>query len=202
MNPWQVLGQPRVIYARREKWLVWSNRRVIVAQIAEKVHARSDRKLSECTVQFVAFGAVYLQTGCLCWLVFTNGCHVCIRTGPRSYWSRWPGVTYLRNSWQQDALWEECKLAGSVMLRVMFCWETLGSPIHVDVVLTRCRPFHQNSTHWWLSPLCALPQSKRNGSRMVWILQQWLWDVDLTSKFSRSGQKSPIHGIPILKFKG
>lgn len=114
----------------------------------------------------------------------------------------WPGVTYLRNSWQQDALWEECKLAGSVMLRVMFCWETLGSPIHVDVVLTRCKPFHQNSTHWWLSPLCALPQSKRNGSRMVWILQQWLWDVDLTSKFSRSGQKSPIHGIPILKFKG
>lgn len=37
-----------------------SNRRATVAQIAEKIHAGSDRKVSE--AQFVAYEAAYLQT--------------------------------------------------------------------------------------------------------------------------------------------
>ncbi|KAK3554377.1 hypothetical protein QTP70_023086, partial [Hemibagrus guttatus] len=47
---------------------------------------------------------------------------------------------------------------GSVMLWTMFCWETLGPAIHVDVTLTRttckpCTPFHGNDLnpikHLW-----------------------------------------------------
>ena len=54
---------------------------------------------------------------------------------------------------------------GSVMFWAMFCWETLGPAIHVDVNLThvtsqqhRCRPgtpLHGNGIPWWQWPLSA-----------------------------------------------
>ena len=41
-------------------------------------------------------------------------------------------IIYLENTWDQDALWE-----GGKLVETMFCRETLGPAIHVDVTLTR-----------------------------------------------------------------
>lgn len=41
-------------------------------------------------------------------------------------------VTYLGKRWHQDAIWEEVKPTGSLMLWAMLCWETLG-PANVVV---------------------------------------------------------------------
>ena len=54
---------------------------------------------------------------------------------------------------------------GSVMLWEMFCWETLGPAIHVDINLTRVtyqnivadqvQPFMENGIPRWQLPLSA-----------------------------------------------
>ena len=62
-------------------------------------------------------------------------------------------VAYLGNKWHQDALWEEGKLAEAVMFSAMFCWETLGAAIHVDVTLT-CTTY-LSGIPWWLRALSA-----------------------------------------------
>lgn len=48
-------------------------------------------------------------------------------------------VAYLGNTWYQG---EEQAVRGNVMLWTMFCWETLGPAIHVDVISMYHLPKH------------------------------------------------------------
>ncbi len=103
--------------------MVRSNRGATVAQIAQEVNAGSDGKVSEYTVHCRLFPQVCCESA--------NSGHMSIRTEPQSNGRRWPGlmnhvffyitwmagcvcVTYLGNTWHQDALWEEGKLAEAV----------------------------------------------------------------------------------------
>ncbi len=157
VNRRQGHGRPRLIDAcgeRRLAFVVQSNRRAAVAQIAQEVNAVSDGKVSEYTVHC---SLMCMGLNSQCWPLSTaesgNSGHMSIRTGPQSNGRRWPGlmnhvffyimwmagcvcVLYLGNTWHQEALWEEGKPAEAVCW-AMFCWETLGPAIHVDITLTR-----------------------------------------------------------------
>lgn len=164
VNRRQGHGRPRLIDARGEQKLarvVRSNRRATVAQIAEKVNAGSDRKVSEYTVHrsLLRLGLrsrrsvrvpmltpVHCPTrqewvdehqnwtmeqwkkvawsGESCFLLHQVDGQVCVRRLPVEHTA--PGCTTEKK--QADG--------GSLMLWAMFCWETLGPAVHVDVTLT------------------------------------------------------------------
>lgn len=63
-----------------------------------------------------------------------------------------------KERWHQDALWEA--RGGSVTVLAMFCWETLGPGIHVDVILSRIT--YQNIVADQVHP--SMPMIFPNGS--------------------------------------
>ena len=114
---------------------------------------------------------------------------------------------------------------GRVMLWAMFCWETLGPAIHVDVTLTRTTYLSivADRVHTFMETVfpdyCdlfqqdnALCHKAKNGSGMVWGTQKQVSGDDLASKFLRSqsnraslkcaGQTSLIHGGPTSQLTG
>ena len=82
----------------------------------------------------------------------------------------------------------------SVMLWAMFCWESLGPGIHVDVTLTYTKDSNiaEDQIHPFVETLYPGGSGSfssthcRNCSSMVWETRQRLWGVDIASKFPRS----------------
>ncbi len=97
-------------------------------------------------------------------------------------------VAYQRTIWQQDALWQKTRPAEAV-----FCWETLGLGIHLDVTLTHTTYLQIVADHKHPN-VCSLiavasfssiihPPHCKNCSGMVWGTWQWVQGVALASKF-------------------
>lgn len=109
-------GWPKLTNARgqwRLDLVVQSNRLVTVAQIAEKVHTGSGRKVSEDTVHHSL-----LCMGLNSWRPFKAPVLTSVMNKAWSDEScfiprRWPGafIAYLGNTWHQEALWKESKPA-------------------------------------------------------------------------------------------
>ena len=165
VNRRQGHGRPRLIDARGERRLarlVRSHRRATVAQIAEKVNAGYDRKVSEHTVH-----RSLLRMGLRSRRPVRVPMLTPVHRRKRLQWARerqnWTMEQWKKVAWSDESRFllhhvdgrvrvrclpgEEmapgCTMGrrqaggGSVMLWAMFCWETLGPGIHVDVTLTR-----------------------------------------------------------------
>lgn len=110
--------------------VVRANSRASVTQIANKVNADSERKVSEHGAsQFAAYGAAQLLTNQGAYADpsparSANSGHVIIGTGPWTNGRRWPDVmqhvffyimwlprcvciAHLGNMWHQDGLWDK-----------------------------------------------------------------------------------------------
>ncbi|KAE8297395.1 Transposable element Tcb1 transposase Transposable element Barney transposase [Larimichthys crocea] len=143
VNRRQGHGRPRLIDARGERKLarvVQSNRQATVAQIAEKVNAGSDRKVSEHTVH-----RSLLRMGLRCHRPIRVPMLTPIHCQKRQQWAlkhqHWTAEQWKKVAWSDVRRLPGKHMAqagggGSVMLWAMFCWETLGPVIHVDVTLT------------------------------------------------------------------
>ena len=107
---------------------------------------------------------------------------------------------------------------GSVMLWAMFCWETLGPGIHVDVTLicTTYLNIVADQVHPFMatvfphgSELFQQDNAPLHFSGMVWVTSQRVLGVALASKFPRSqanwasvgcaGKASPTSQLTGLK---
>ena len=104
-------------------------------------------------------------------------------------------VAYM-NTWHQDALWEEGKPAeGSVMHWAIFCCQTLGSAIRVDVSLTHTTYLSIVAEHVYpfmetvFPDGCGLFQQDnvpcqkwvRNGLQMCWTNKSDPWKTHLAT---------------------
>uniref|UniRef100_A0A3Q3JTD4 Transposase Tc1-like domain-containing protein n=1 Tax=Monopterus albus TaxID=43700 RepID=A0A3Q3JTD4_MONAL len=165
VNRRQGHGRPRLIDARGEGRLVrlvQSHRRATVAQISEKLNADSDRKVSEHTVHRSLLRMGLCSRRPVRLPVLTPVLHQ-----KRLQWARehqnWTMEKWKKVAWSGESrfllhhvdgqvhvrrLPEEELTPGSttgrwqargdsVMIWAMFCWETLGPVIHVDITLTR-----------------------------------------------------------------
>ncbi|KAK3534421.1 hypothetical protein QTP86_015225, partial [Hemibagrus guttatus] len=80
-----------------------------------------------------------------------------------------------------DALWQECKPA-EVMLWAMFCWETLGPAIHVDVTVTHSTYLNivTDHVHPFMETLfpdgCGLFQQDNAPCHKAEMVQEWFDD--------------------------
>ena len=142
--------------------MVRSNRRATVAQIAEEVNAGSDRKVSEYTVHhsLLCMGLHSCRPVRVSMLTP-------VHRRKHQQWARehqnWTTEQWKKVAWSDESRFllhhvdgqvcvhhlpgehmaPGCTMGrrqaggGSVMLWAMFCWETLGPAIHVDVTLTR-----------------------------------------------------------------
>uniref|UniRef100_A0A8P4G4M8 Transposable element Tcb1 transposase n=1 Tax=Dicentrarchus labrax TaxID=13489 RepID=A0A8P4G4M8_DICLA len=164
VNRRQGQGRPRLIDARGERRLarvVQSNRRATVAQIAEKVNAGSDRKVSEHTVH-----RSLLRIGLRRYRPVRVPMLTPVHCRERLQWAlehqNWTTEQWKKVAWSDESCFllhhvdgqvrvrrlrgehiaPGCSVdrqqveGGVVMLWAMFCWETLGPAIHVDVTLT------------------------------------------------------------------
>ena len=165
VNRRQGHGRPRLIDARGERRLarvVRSNRRATVAQIAQEVNAGSDRKVSEYTVHHSLLRMELHSCRPVRVPMLTP-----VHRRKRQQWARehqnWTTEQWKKVAWSDESRFllhhvdgrvrvrrfpgehmaPGCTMGrrqaggGSVMLWAMFCWETLGPAIHVDVTLTR-----------------------------------------------------------------
>ena len=165
VNRRQGHGRPRLIDARGERRLarvVRSNRRATVAQIAQEVNAGSDRKVSEYTVHhsFLHMGLHSCRPVRVPMLtpVHHRKCQQWAHEHQNWTTEQWKKVAWSDESHfllhhvdgrvrvrllPGEHMAPGCTMGrrqaggGSVMLWAMFCWETLGPAIHVDVTLTR-----------------------------------------------------------------
>ncbi|KAK3535233.1 hypothetical protein QTP70_005025 [Hemibagrus guttatus] len=200
-------GRPRLTDTRGERRLarvIRSKGRATVAQIAEEVNAGSDRKVSEYTVHhsLLCMGPhsrrpvsepmmtpVHLRK-CQQWareyqnwtveqwkkvtwsdeshfLLHHVDCQVHVRHLPGEHMA--PGCT----------MGSRRASGGSVMLWSMFCWETLGPAIHVDVTLTRSTYLSIVAEH--LNPFmetvfpdgCGLFQQDNAPCHKAKMVQEW-----------------------------
>ncbi|KAK3522147.1 hypothetical protein QTP70_026962 [Hemibagrus guttatus] len=150
VNRRQGHGRPRLIDARGERRLarvIRSNRQATVAQIVEEVNAGSDRKMSEYTVphSLLRMGPHSRRPVRVPMLtpVHRRKCQQWAREHQNWTMEQWKKV-----SWSDESCFllhhmaPGCTMGrrragrGSVMLWAMFCWETLGPAIHVDVTVT------------------------------------------------------------------
>ncbi len=227
------------MYVASEGWPVWSDP-------TDELQLKLLKKLmlvlmercqnTQCITDCCIWGCIAPdQSGCPCWPLSTaesaNSGHVSIRTGQRSNGRRWPGLmnhvffyitwmdgcvcfAYLGNTWHQDAIWE-----GSVMLWAMFCKETLGPAIHVNVTLTRTTYLSIIADHGHpfmetvFSGGCGLFQQDNVPCNKAKMVQEWFQEHNNEfSKFPRTQsnwasvgcaeQTSPIHGGPTSQFTG
>ncbi|KAK3543536.1 hypothetical protein QTP70_023867, partial [Hemibagrus guttatus] len=113
----------------------------------------------------------------------------------------------------------------AIMLWAMFCWETLGSSIHVDATLT-CTTYLSivaDHVHPFMKTVfpdgCGLFPQENVPCHKAKMVQEWIDErnngfevLTLVSKFPRSqsnrasvgctGQTSPIHGVPTSQLAG
>uniref|UniRef100_A0A8P4K6M0 Transposable element Tc1 transposase n=1 Tax=Dicentrarchus labrax TaxID=13489 RepID=A0A8P4K6M0_DICLA len=158
VNRRQGHGRPRLIDAHGERRLacvVRSNRRATVAQIAEKVNAGSDRKVSEHTVH-----RTLLRLGLRGRRPVTVPMLARVHCQKRLQWAHehqnWTTEQWKKVAWSDESCFllhyvdgrvrvrrlpgPGCTMGriqagkNSVMLWAMFCWETLGPAIHVDAL--------------------------------------------------------------------
>ncbi|KAK3518727.1 hypothetical protein QTP70_009665 [Hemibagrus guttatus] len=164
VNRRQGHGRPRLIDAHGEQklaHLVQVHRRATVAHIAEKVNAGSDRKVSEYTVH-----RSLLRMGLRRRRQVRVPKLTPVHRQKRLQWARehqnWTLEQWKKVAWSNVSCFllhhtdgrvrvhrlpvaemaPRCTLessqadGGSVMIWTMFCWESLGPGIHVDVTLT------------------------------------------------------------------
>uniref|UniRef100_A0A671YBG6 Tc1-like transposase DDE domain-containing protein n=1 Tax=Sparus aurata TaxID=8175 RepID=A0A671YBG6_SPAAU len=151
-------GRPRLIDARGERRLarvVQSHSKATVAQIAERINAGSDRKVSEYTVH-----RSLLRMGVRSRRPVRLPMLTTVLWRMRLKWAlehqNWTTEQWKRVVWSNEAhfllhdvdgqvrvcrlpgenMTPGCAVRGSVRLWAMFCWETLGPAIHLDVALT------------------------------------------------------------------
>lgn len=144
----------------------------------------------------------------------------CVKTGPWSNGSRWPGlknsglIAYLGKKWHQDALWKKGKLAVAVWEFVLFCWKTLHPGIYVDVNLAHTKYINivESQIHFFLATIFHIKRIPSpdgwfdEQNKMVWETGQSIKDTVLASKVSKSqsnrgfvacaGETNQIHWDP------
>ena len=233
VNRRQGHGRPRLIDTRGERRLarvVQLHRKATVAQIAEKLNAGCDRKVSEHTVH-----RSLLRMGLRSHRPVKEPLLTPVLRRQRLQWARerqnWTVEQWKKVAWSGESrfcllnvdgrvcvrrLSVEDVAAGcdaerrqdggdSVTLWAMFCWETLGPGVHVDVTLTRASYLNVVADH--VHPFMATLFPDRSGlfqqdnvpCHTSKILQEWFEEHDDEFKVlpypPNSADLNPVHHL-------
>ncbi|KAK3560711.1 hypothetical protein QTP86_014737, partial [Hemibagrus guttatus] len=174
VNRRQGHGRSRLTDPRGERRLarvVRSNRWATVAQTAEEVNAGSDRKLQQWAREHQNWTTEQWKKVAWsdesCFLLHHVDVRVRVRLLPEEHMA--PGCTMGRRR----------AGGGSVLLWSMFCWETLGPAVHVDVTVTRSTYLSivADHVHPFMETLfpdgCVLFQQDNAPCHKAEMVQEW-----------------------------